>query len=43
MARKFKSKLSEYNYYRKMINKNLDKLEKVSPDSVALERWRGYF
>lgn len=43
MARKFKTKLSEYNYYRKMINKNLDKLEKVSPDSVALERWRGYF
>lgn len=43
MARKFKSKKSEYNYYAKMINKNLSKLAKEMPDSRALERYRGEF
>ena len=43
MARKFKSKLSEYNYYAKMINKNLSKLAKELPESRALERYKGEF
>ena len=43
MARKFKDKKSEYNYYAKMINKNLTKLAKEIPDSRALERYRGEF
>lgn len=43
MARKFKSKVSEYNYYAKMINKNLSKLAKELPESRALERYRGEF
>ena len=43
MARKFKSKLSEYNYYAKMINKNLSKLAKELPESRALERYNGEF
>lgn len=43
MARKFKSKKSEYNYYAKMINKNLSKLAKEMPDSRALERYKGEF
>ena len=43
MARKFKTKLSEYNYYTKMINKNLSKLAKEYPESRALERYRGEF
>lgn len=43
MARKFKSKVTEYNYYAKMINKNLSKLAKEMPDSRALERYRGEF
>ena len=43
MPRKFKSKVTEYNYYAKMINKNLSKLAKEMPDSRALERYRGEF
>ena len=43
MARKFKSKVTEYNYYAKMINKNLSKLAKEMPESRALERYRGEF
>ena len=43
MPRKFKSKLTEYNYYAKMINKNLSKLAKEMPESRALERYRGEF
>ena len=43
MARKFKSKLSEYNYYAKMINRNLEKLAKKYPESRALERYKGEF
>lgn len=43
MARKFKSKVTEYNYYVKMINKNLSKLAKEMPESRALERYRGEF
>lgn len=43
MARKFKNKVTEYNYYAKMINKNLSKLAKEMPDSKALERYRGEF
>lgn len=43
MARKFKNKKSEYNYYAKMINKNLSKLAKEMPDSRALERYKGEF
>ena len=43
MARKFKSKVTEHNYYVKMINKNLEKLSKVMPESRALERYRGEF
>lgn len=43
MARKFKNKINEYNYYAKMINKNLSKLAKELPDSRALERYRGEF
>ena len=43
MPRKFKSKVTEYNYYAKMINKNLSKLTKEMPESRALERYRGEF
>lgn len=43
MPRKFKSKVTEYNYYAKMINKNLSKLAKEMPESRALERYRGEF
>lgn len=43
MARKFKSKVTEYNYYAKMINKNLSRLAKEMPESKALERYRGEF
>ena len=43
MARKFKSKITEHNYYVKMINKNLSKLAKEMPESKALERYSGEF
>lgn len=43
MARKFKSKVTEHNYYVKMINKNLSKLAKEMPESKALERYSGEF
>lgn len=43
MPRKFKSKVTEYNYYVKMINRNLSKLAKEMPESRALERYRGEF
>ena len=41
--RKFKSKVTEYNYYAKLINRNLKKLSKEFPESRALERYRGEF
>lgn len=43
MARKFKNKITEHNYYVKMINKNLSKLAKEMPESKALERYSGEF
>ena len=41
--RKFKSKVTEYNYYAKLINRNLKKLAKEYPESRTLERYRGEF
>ena len=34
---------NEYNRITKEINKNLAEIEKKRPDSIALERYRGYF
>lgn len=43
MARKFKNSVSSYNYYAKLLNKQLEKLSKEAPESRALERYKGEF
>lgn len=43
MARKFKSRESEYKYYVKMINKGLERIRARFPDSRLLERYSGEF
>lgn len=43
MARYFKNKVTEHNYYVKMLNRNLARLEQKMPESRALERYRGEF
>lgn len=35
--------MNEYNDYVRRINENMDQIEKDQPDSIALERYRGYF
>jgi hypothetical protein len=47
MARKYgqdkQSLLNAYERYLEQINRDLDYIEEHDPDSVVLERWRGYF
>lgn len=46
MARQKRTKkhiIDEFNRNVRQINANLEELEKVSPDSVALERYKGLF
>lgn len=43
MARKFKSKESEYGYYARMINKGLDRIRSKFPESRLLERYQEEF
>lgn len=43
MVRKFKNSVSSYNYYAKLLNKQLEKLSKEAPESRALERYKGEF
>ena len=33
----------QYNEYVEKINKNLEEIEREQPDSIALERYKGYF
>ena len=43
MARKFKSKETEYGYLARMINKGLERIRAKFPESKIVERWSGEF
>lgn len=38
-----RSLMAQYNEYLQKVNEDLERLEELDPDSVALDRWRGYF
>lgn len=38
-----KSLMAQYDEYLQKVNEDLERLEELDPDSVALDRWRGYF
>ena len=35
--------MDDYNYYVDEINRSLDEIERADPDSIALDKYRGYF